>query len=91
MKTQQQKSTVNELTITPLKLVYKCLRDNVTIYLKDNTILRGNLLIADPNMNLILEDAEELDNNNNVKIKYGKIFIRGNNILYIVAPPHIVY
>ena len=91
MKTQLQKSTTNELTMTPLKLVYKCLRDNVTVYLKDNTILRGNLLIADPNMNLILEDAEEIDSNNNVKIKYGKIFIRGNNILYIVVPSSIVF
>jgi small nuclear ribonucleoprotein (snRNP)-like protein len=80
--------TINtEEHITPLKLMFRCVKDTVTVWLKDHTILRGNLYLADPNMNLILIDAEEINDNGEVKVKYGKVFIRGNNILYISVPP----
>ncbi len=72
--------------ISPLKLMFKCINDTVVVYLKDNTQYRGILLSADQNMNLILGDAEELNSNGEPKIKYGKILVRGNNILYISVP-----
>ncbi|MDT7864619.1 MAG: LSM domain-containing protein [Thermoproteota archaeon] len=81
------KITSTEEQITPLKLMFRCVKDTVTVWLKDHTILRGILYLADPNMNLILTDAEEINENGEVKIKYGKVFIRGNNILYISVPP----
>ena len=81
------KITSTEEQITPLKLMFRCVKDTVTVWLKDHTILRGILYLADPNMNLILIDAEEINENGEVKIKYGKVFIRGNNILYISVPP----
>lgn len=80
------KTNPTEEHITPLKLMFRCVKDNVTVWLKDHTILRGNLYLADPNMNLILVDAEEINDNGEVKVKYGKVFIRGNNILYILVP-----
>jgi small nuclear ribonucleoprotein (snRNP)-like protein len=35
------------------------------------------------NMNIILTDAEEQNDNGETIVKYGKVFIRGNNILYV--------
>jgi len=37
---------------------------------------------VDPYMNVILMDAEELENGAK-KANYGKVVIRGNNVLYI--------
>ncbi len=79
-----------EQQISPLKLIFKCINDTVTVYLKDNTQYRGVLVSADQNMNLILEDAEEITSNGETKIKYGKILVRGNNILYISVPPSVL-
>ncbi|MFP3191325.1 MAG: LSM domain-containing protein [Thermoproteota archaeon] len=77
------------ITTSPLKLIYKCVNDVITVYLKDHTILKGLLLMADNNMNLIMDDAEEINDNGETKIKYGKILVRGNNILYIIVSPTI--
>jgi len=77
------------ITTSPLKLIYKCVNDVITVYLKDHTILKGLLLMADNNMNLIMDDTEEINDNGETKIKYGKILVRGNNILYIVVSPTI--
>jgi len=76
--------------ITPLKLMFRCINDVITVYLKDNTQYRGILISADQNMNLILDEAEELNSNGETKIKYGKILVRGNNILYISVPPSVL-
>jgi len=77
------------ITTSPLKLIYKCVNDVITVYLKDHTILKGLLLMADNNMNLIMDDTEEINDNGETKIKYGKILVRGNNILYIIVSPTI--
>jgi len=45
--------------------------------------------MADNNMNLIMDDTEEINDNGETKIKYGKILVRGNNILYIIVSPTI--
>ncbi|HLI45714.1 MAG TPA: LSM domain-containing protein [Geobacterales bacterium] len=81
-------TTVEQLT--PLKLMFRCVNDVITVYLKDNTQYRGVLISADQNMNLILDDAEEINSNGETKIKYGKILVRGNNILYISVPPTVL-
>jgi small nuclear ribonucleoprotein (snRNP)-like protein len=70
------------LKITPLKMLGRAVNTRVTVRLKSGDEYTGILEKCDPNMNLIIVDAEEL-NNGTVIAKYGRIFIRGNNILYI--------
>lgn len=83
-------SKTNIEQITPLKLMFRCINDTITVYLKDNSQYRGILVSADQNMNLILMDAEELNNNGEIKVKLGKVLVRGNNILYISVPPSVL-
>jgi Small nuclear ribonucleoprotein (snRNP) homolog len=77
-------------TTSPLKVIYRCVNDTITVCLKDHTLLKGLLIMADPNMNLIMDEAEEVNDNGETKIKYGKILVRGNNILYIIISPRIL-
>ncbi|MCR6623707.1 MAG: ribonucleoprotein [archaeon YNP-WB-062] len=60
----------------------RAVNTKVTVRLKSGDEYTGILEKCDPNMNLIIVDAEEL-NNGTVIAKYGRIFIRGNNILYV--------
>lgn len=70
------------MKITPLKMLGRAVNTKVTVRLKSGDEYTGILEKCDPNMNLIIVDAEEL-NNGTVIAKYGRIFIRGNNILYV--------
>lgn len=70
------------MKITPLKMLGRAVNTKITVRLKSGDEYTGILERCDPNMNLIIVDAEEL-NNGTVIAKYGRIFIRGNNILYI--------
>jgi small nuclear ribonucleoprotein len=63
-------------------MIGRAVNTRVTVRLKSGDEYTGMLEKCDPNMNLIIVDAEEL-NNGTVIAKYGRIFIRGNNILYI--------
>jgi small nuclear ribonucleoprotein len=60
----------------------RAVNTKVTVRLKSGDEYTGILEKCDPNMNLVIVDAEEL-NNGTVIAKYGRIFIRGNNILYV--------
>jgi len=72
--------------IKPLRFVLKNINKYIYIRLKDNTLLYGKLAACDPNMNVVLMDAEEKNTNGDTIIKYGKVFIRGNNIIYFQFP-----
>ena len=50
--------------------------------LKSEIEYRGKMSNVDSYMNLILADAEEF-NGSNVMANYGKVVIRGNNVLFI--------
>lgn len=68
----------------PLKLLFKNLQEEVVVRLKDERTCRGRLERCDNYMNLILTDAEEVyDPDSNASVKYGRVLIRGNNILWI--------
>jgi len=68
----------------PLKLLSRNLNEEVVVKLKDGRTCRGVLENCDNYMNLILRDAEEVDDSGcNTEVKYGKVLIRGNNILWI--------
>ena len=66
----------------PFDLLNKVLGQKVLIKLKGGTQIRGNLSSFDIHMNLVMQEAEELDEGQ-TKTKMGTILLRGGNILWI--------
>ncbi len=54
----------------------------MAVRLKSEIEYKGRMNNVDSYMNLILTDAEEF-NGNDVMANYGKVVIRGNNVLFI--------
>ena len=70
--------------IQPLKIFQKLVGKNVVVRLKNNKAIRGILTAYDNCMNIVLDDAEEVDpKTNQTIVKYGRVYIRGNQILFI--------
>ncbi len=65
-----------------LKVLSKSLGEKVLVRLRNGKTIRGFLQGYDQHMNLVLEDAEEIvdDENSN---KLGQIVVRGDNIIMI--------
>ncbi|PLC67123.1 small nuclear ribonucleoprotein (Sm) [Thermoproteus sp. CP80] len=68
---------------SPLKVLSKMVNKVVVARLKGDVVVRGVLSIYDSCMNLVLDDAEELDKAGAAKMKYGRILIRGSQVIYI--------
>lgn len=66
----------------PLSVLQKAANKIVSVRLKSDLEYRGRMANVDSYMNLILLDAEESENGQK-KANYGKVVIRGNNVLYI--------
>jgi small nuclear ribonucleoprotein len=66
----------------PLSVLQKATSKQVAVRLKNEIEYRGKMLNVDPYMNVILLDAEETENGAKVA-NYGKVVIRGNNVLYV--------
>lgn len=66
----------------PFDLLSNSIGKDVLVELKGSMSFRGKLKAFDVHMNLILEDAEKLENGE-VKTKYGTILLRGDNVLFI--------
>lgn len=66
----------------PLDTLGKSLNSPVLIRLKGEREFRGILKSFDLHMNLVLNDAEEIENGE-VTRKLGTVLIRGDNIVYI--------
>lgn len=66
----------------PLSVLQKATTKLVSVRLKNDIEYRGKMSNVDPYMNVILVDAEESENGSKVA-NYGKVVIRGNNVLYI--------
>ncbi|MGB9703544.1 MAG: LSM domain-containing protein [Candidatus Micrarchaeia archaeon] len=71
----------------PFDLLASSVNGNVLVKLKNGSEVRGRLLAYDVHMNLILENAEELEEGE-VKRKIGTIILRGGNILFM-APQKV--
>lgn len=69
-------------TRRPLSVLQKATSKVVCVRLKNELEYRGKMSNVDPYMNVILVDAEESENGNKVA-NYGKVVIRGNNVLYV--------
>jgi small nuclear ribonucleoprotein (snRNP)-like protein len=82
---QSQGQNKNNSYETPLKLLKKALNAPITVKLKDGQEYRGILNNYDPTMNIVLDDSVQIDDDGNAMVSFGRILIRGNNILYIVV------
>jgi len=66
----------------PLSTLQRSINRKVAVRLKSELEYRGKMNNVDSYMNLILVDAEEY-NGSEVVANYGKVVIRGNNVLFI--------
>ncbi|MBS7639855.1 MAG: LSM domain-containing protein [Candidatus Bathyarchaeia archaeon] len=66
----------------PLNVLIKQMNSYIGVTLKNNVEYRGTMIHCDSYMNIILDSASEY-NDNQLVANYGKVLVRGNNILYI--------
>jgi len=66
----------------PLNVLQKATNKVVSVRLKSELEYRGRMSNVDPYMNVILVDAQESENGT-PRANFGKVVIRGNNVLYI--------
>ncbi|MCS7105210.1 MAG: ribonucleoprotein [Thermofilaceae archaeon] len=69
----------------PLELLSKLRESSVEVIvkLKDGSEYKGFLEDVDLAMNIILSEAVQVGEDGSLIVKYGRVFIRGSNILYI--------
>jgi len=69
-----------------IDLLEESLGKTVLIKLRGGRSLRGKLKGFDQHLNLVLEEAEDVTDSENVK-KLGLIIVRGDNVVIISPPP----
>ena len=66
----------------PLTELQKNTKKSVIVRLKNDVEYKGKIVNVDSYMNLIMSDAEEVKDGKTVE-KYGRVILRGNNVLFI--------
>ena len=66
----------------PLTVLQKNTKKDVVVRLKSEVEYKGKMENVDSYMNLMMTDAEEL-NQGKVVGKLGRVIVRGNNVLFI--------
>ena len=66
----------------PLTTLQKNTNKSVIVRLKNDVEYKGKIVNVDSYMNLIMSDAEEVKDGKTVE-KYGRVILRGNNVLFI--------
>ncbi len=80
----------SETKITkPLNKLQRSINKNVMVRLKNDIEYRGKMTNVDAYMNVILNDAEEFADGS-LSANFGKVVIRGNNVLFINIRPDIL-
>ncbi|MCH2403481.1 MAG: U6 snRNA-associated Sm-like protein LSm6 [Candidatus Nitrosopelagicus sp.] len=69
-------------TKRPLTTLQKSTKKNIVVRLKNEVEYKGKMENVDSYMNLIMTDAEELSNGKPIG-KFGRVIVRGNNVLFI--------
>ena len=72
----------------PLATLQKAINKNVLVRLKNDVEYTGKMTNVDVYMNVILINAEEYENGS-ISANFGKVIIRGNNVLFINIRPDI--
>lgn len=67
----------------PLSVLQKAINKEVRVRLKNSLEYRGTMVNIDSYMNVLLENASEHDEDGKLIKNYGRVVIRGNNILFI--------
>jgi small nuclear ribonucleoprotein len=68
------------------KIFEESLNKVVLVQLKGGKTVRGKLYSFDQHMNLVMEDAEDVTEAENIK-KLGTLIVRGDNVVLISPPP----
>ncbi len=66
----------------PLTTLQKSTKKKVTVRLKNEVEYKGKMENVDSYMNLIMTDVEEVLNGKTIA-NYGRVIVRGNNVLFI--------
>jgi len=66
----------------PLTILQKSTKKKVTVRLKNEVEYKGKMDNVDSYMNLIMTDAEEVLHGKTIA-NYGRVIVRGNNVLFI--------
>ena len=66
----------------PLTTLQNNTKKSVVVRLKNDVEYKGKIVNVDSYMNLIMTDAEELKDGKVIE-KFGKVILRGNNVLFI--------
>jgi small nuclear ribonucleoprotein len=66
----------------PLTMLQKSTKKKVIVRLKNEVEYKGKMDNVDSYMNLIMTDAEE-HHDGRVIANYGRVIVRGNNVLFI--------
>jgi small nuclear ribonucleoprotein len=74
--------TLSQSAKRPIPTLQRAINKRVAVRLKSDLEYRGRMSNCDPYMNVILLDAEEYDERA-LAANYGKVVIRGNNVLFI--------
>ncbi len=67
----------------PLDALNQAKGKRVITELKNKKQVIGNLTAFDIHLNLVLDDAEERNENGDMSRKLGRVFIRGDMVLFI--------
>ncbi len=67
----------------PLTALQRAINKEVRIRLKNSLEYRGVMVNIDSYMNVLLENASEHNERGELIKNYGKVVIRGNNVLFI--------
>lgn len=67
---------------SPAEILKKSIESVVIVRLKNGREFRGTLKGFDSHMNIILEDAEEIENGVAVR-RLGTMIIRGDNVVFV--------
>jgi small nuclear ribonucleoprotein len=71
---------------TASKILEESVGKTVLVRLRGGRSLRGKLQGFDQHMNLVLEDADDISDMNDVQ-KLGTIIVRGDNVIILSPPP----
>ena len=66
----------------PFDMLNEAIGKEILVMLKGDIMIRGTLKSFDVHLNIVLENAEQLDKGE-PKRKYGKLMVRGDNVILI--------